>query len=210
MIRVGLTGGVGSGKSTVSKMLADLGAYVMDADKLGHQVYAPGTSGWEQVVQEFGRGVVADNGEIDRKKLGAIVFADRPRLKRLEDIVQPEIGRMAVRLFEEKSREGVQVGVLEAAVLIEAHFDRLVDQIWVTYASEEVVVQRLTSRDGLPLAPEEARRRIAAQMPIDEKAKLAQVVIRTDCTLDETRAQVLAEWRKVQAQAAQTAHTSRW
>lgn len=210
MIRIGLTGGVGSGKSTISKMLVELGAYVLDADKLGHLVYAPGTSGWEQVVQEFGPGVVADNGEIDRKKLGAIVFADRTRLKRLEDIVQPEIGRAAVRLFVEKSGQGVQVGVLEAAVLIEAGFDRLVDQIWVTYASEDVVVKRLTSREGLPLAPDEARRRIAAQMPIDEKAKRAQVVIRTDCTLDETRAQVLAEWHKLQAQAVLGAQPHRW
>ncbi|MBI3953556.1 MAG: dephospho-CoA kinase [Chloroflexi bacterium] len=197
MIRIGLTGGVGSGKSTVAKILAELGALVLDADKLGHQVYAKGTSGWAQVVKEFGQGVLTADGEIDRKKLGAIVFADRARLKRLEDIVQPEIGRKAVEIFDEKEKEGVQVGVLEAAVLFEAGFDRLVHRVWVTYAPEEVVIKRLTSRDGLPLPPEEARRRIAAQMPIDEKAQRAQVIIRTDCTLEETRAQVVAAWNSL-------------
>lgn len=202
MIRIGLTGGVGSGKSTISKMLQELGAFVMDADKLGHQVYAKDAPGWQNVVNEFGRGILSPEGEIDRKKLGAIVFADKARLKRLEDIVQPEIGRMAVQQFEEKAKEGsVRVGVLEAAVLFEAGFDKYVDEIWCTYAPEEVAVHRLTTRDGLRLTPEEAKRRLASQMPIDEKARRCQVIIRTDCSLEETRAQVKAAYEEACAKA---------
>lgn len=204
MIRIGLTGGIASGKSSVSKMLAELGALVVDHDDLAHQVYAVGTPGWEQVVRGFGQDVVAGNGEIDRRKLSAMVFSDQTstRLRRLIDIVQPEIIRRVSHIFDEKEKEGVQVAVLESAVLFKTDECRLVDQIWVTYAPEDVVGRRLSTREGLRLAPEEARPRIALLTPVDENIKRAQVVIRTDCSVAETRDQVTTAWRKLQAESA--------
>lgn len=204
MIRIGLTGGIASGKSTASKMLAELGAWVVDHDDLAHQVYAVGTPGWEQVVQGFGQEVVGGNGEIDRRKLSALVFSDKTsgRLKRLIDIVQPEIIRMVGHIFDQKEKEGVKVAVLESAVLFKTDEYLLVDQIWVTYAPKDVVDSRLNTREGLRLAPEEARPRIALLTPVDENLQRAQVVIRTDCSLAETRAQVATAWRKLQAEVA--------
>ena len=199
MIRVGLTGGLASGKSTVSGLLAQLGALVLDHDRLAHQVYAKGTPGWERVVGEFGQDVVGENGEIDRKKLSAIVFdgKDKTRLKRLIDIVQPEIIRAVTRIFHEKEKEGIEVGILESAVLFKTEEYRLVEQTWVTYAPEDVVIQRLKTRDGLRLTLDEARPRIALLTPVAENLRRAHLVIRTDCPLAETRAQVLSAWKKL-------------
>jgi dephospho-CoA kinase len=189
---IGLTGGIGSGKSTVSRILAELGAVVMDADKVGHQAYQPGTETWKDVVAAFGNEVVAADGSIDRTKLGAIVFGDPEALKRLNQIVHPRMYDMMAEQIEEYRQQGVNVVVLDAAILIEANWTPLVDEVWVTVASEPTVVRRVRERTGLP--EEQIRSRIRSQLSNEERKKQASVVISNDGGLHELRAKVVELW----------------
>ncbi len=132
MKTVGLTGGIGSGKSTVSQILAELGAFVIDADKVGHEIYLPGKEAWRQVVAAFGRDILAADQTIDRKKLGAVVFASDEARKRLNAIVHPLMFQDIRQRVTEKRAEGfTKPVVVEAAILIEAHWLPLVDEVWV-------------------------------------------------------------------------------
>ena len=192
---VGLTGGIGSGKSTVATMLAALGAAVVDADRVGHEVYLPQTPGWRQVVEGFGRAVIADDGTIDRKALGAIVFSDADQLAKLNAIVHPLIResvaqRTAAALAEDPARSVV----IEAAVLIEAKWYELVDEVWVVIASPESVIERVGASRGLPVADVQAR--IDSQITNDERRTVADVVIENDGTLEELRSTVEIVWRE--------------
>jgi dephospho-CoA kinase len=189
---IGLTGGIGSGKSTVSRILAELGAVVMDADKVGHQAYQPGTETWKDVVAAFGKEVVAADGSIDRKKLGAIVFGDAGALARLNQIVHPRMYDMMAEQIEEYRQQGVEVVVLDAAILIEANWTPLVDEVWLTVASEPTVVRRVRERTGLP--EEQIRSRIRSQLSNEERKKQASVVISNDGGLHELRAKVVELW----------------
>lgn len=192
MTVIGLTGGILSGKSTVSQMLSKLGAVVIDADKVGHEVYMPNSEAWQELVKAFGKGILKDNQEIDRKRLGEIVFSDPQALARLNAIVHPRMYRLMEQRIEGlKSREA-QVVVLEAAVLIEANWLPLVDQVWVTAAPEETVLQRLVNRSGL--SREQAQARIRAQLSNKERAGYADVVIDTNCTLPEVEAKIKELW----------------
>jgi dephospho-CoA kinase len=193
---IGLTGGIGSGKSTVSQILAELGVVVLDADKVGHQAYQPGTETWKDVVAAFGQEVVAADGSIDRKKLGAIVFGDPKALERLNRIVHPRMYDMMAEQIEEYRQQGVEVVVLEAAILLEANWTPLVDEVWVTVASEPTVVRRVKERTGLP--EEQIRSRIRSQLSNEERKKQASVVIRNDGSLDELRAKVVELWEGLQ------------
>ena len=195
MIVIGLTGGFGSGKSTVSRILQGLGARVLDADKVGHQLYQPGTPVWKEVVAAFGPGIVQANGEIDRKKLGEVVFKDPEALKRLNAIMHPRMFEAMKETLEGWRREGVKVAVLEAAILFEANWTPLVDQVWVTRASEEKVAERLGRDKGL--SPAQVRSRLASQMSVEEKAKRAQVVIDNSGPLDQVRKQVEGLWQRL-------------
>ena len=195
MIVIGLTGGFGSGKSTVSGMLQELGARVLDADKVGHQLYQPGTPVWKEVVAAFGPGIVQANREIDRKKLGEVVFKDPEALKRLNAIMHPRMFEAMKETLEGWRREGVKVAVLEAAILFEANWTPLVDQVWVTRALEEKVAERLGRDKGL--SPAQVRSRLASQMSVEEKAKRAQVVIDNSGPLDKVRKQVEGLWRRL-------------
>jgi dephospho-CoA kinase len=196
---IGLTGGIASGKSVVSDMLADRGALVMDADKLGHEAYAPGSECYTAVVEAFGRDVVAADGQIDRKALGSKVFGDPEQRKRLESIVWPwmrgEMERRLARLRE----DGVKVVVLEAAVLIEADWTPIVDQVWLVVVPPEVARERIMSRNGL--TAEQADARIAAQLTNNERAPHAQVIIDNSGTLEELERRVATEWEKLAAAA---------
>jgi dephospho-CoA kinase len=192
---IGLTGGIASGKSVVREMLEARGAFVMDADKLGHEAYTPGTDCFRDVVAAFGDDVVGADGQIDRKVLGAKVFGDAAQRKRLEGIVWPWMRRtMEVRLSKLRA-DAVPVVVLEAAVLIEADWVPLVDEVWAVIVPPELARDRIVSRNGL--TPEQADARIAAQLSNEERAARAQVIIENSGTLEELERRVEQEWRRV-------------
>lgn len=192
---IGLTGGIGSGKSTVAAILAQLGAFVVDADRVGHDVYLPGTTGWDQVVAAFGREVVAADGTIDRKVLGAIVFAEPAQLGRLNAIVHPLIrdavrDRLAAALVDQPDRPVV----VEAALLIEAKWYELVDEVWVVVASRDRILRRVTASRPIDAAALQAR--IDAQLDDEERRRVADVVIANDGTLADLRHRVESLWRE--------------
>jgi dephospho-CoA kinase len=193
---IGLTGGIGTGKSTVSRMLAELGAVVIDADAVGHQIYAPDMPAWRELVQAFGEAILQPDRTVDRRALGAIVFADPEALRTLNRIVHPKMfARMAELIAEHRRRGGMPAIVVEAAVLIEANWTPLVDCVWVVVASEAAVIDRLARQRQL--SPEQVRARLAAQLPEAERLKHAHEVIRNDGSLDEVRAAVQAAWRRL-------------
>ena len=175
MLVIGLTGGIASGKSTVARLLAEQGATVVDADKLGHQAYLRGRPAFDQVVAAFGPGVVGADGEIDRKALGAEVFGDAPAMRRLTDIVWPAILALAKEEIARERRAGAALVVLEAAVLLEAGWQSEVDEVWTVAVPVQVAVERAKSRDGLDA--DAVRARIAAQLSNEERAAKAHVVI---------------------------------
>ena len=197
VIVIGLTGGIGTGKSTVSGFLAELGAAGLDADKLGHELLRPHSDVWQEVVAAFGRGILAPDGQIDRAKLGQVVFQDSQALKRLNSIMHPRMYKLAAERLEGWRKQGVALAVLEATLLIEANWIPLADQVWVTVAPEDVVVERLGRNKGI--SPEDVRSRIRSQMSAAERIKHARVVIHTDCSLEELRSRVRVHWQHLMA-----------
>jgi len=196
MVVIGLTGNIASGKSTVLRMLSELGAVIIDTDRIGHRVLEPYSRAWQETVQVFGKEILAPADEIDRYKLGRKVFTDPQALEKLNDITHPRIRRLAEKEIEKLSREGVEVVVLEVPLLIEVGWAQLVDQIWVTTASEATAVRRLTRRFGF--SEGEAKARLRSQLPIEEKVKHADAVIDTDSEdLALVRAQVESAWHKL-------------
>jgi dephospho-CoA kinase len=195
MFVIGLTGGILSGKSTIAQMLAEKGAAVIDADKLAHEAYKPKTKINRVLVDEFGPGIRKADGSIDRKKLSGIVFDDEKALTRLNAILHPRMREMAQAKIEQLRKKGTAIVVLEGALLIEAKWTDLADEIWVALAPPEVAVKRLKERGGL--CEDEARARIKAQRPAAERAKYADVIINTDCSLSEVRAQIDKLWKNV-------------
>lgn len=188
-----LTGGIASGKSTASKFLQEKGATVIDADKLGHRVYDTGTQGFLKVVEAFGDDIIDDQNHIDRKKLGAKVFGDPDGLKRLTDIVWPEIRRLAeMEIDSLKILEPNGVVVLEAAVLFEAGWEDIGDEVWVAVVDREIAIERAMARDGL--AREAVESRIEAQLSNDERTARADVVIENNGTLDGMLEQLETAW----------------
>jgi dephospho-CoA kinase len=200
VITVGLTGGIASGKSTIARELARRGARVIDADKLGHRAYEPGSQAHREVIAAFGPGVRAADGTIDRPALGAKVFGKPDQLKRLTDIVWPEIRRLAeAEIAAIRAAEPRAVVVLEAAVLFEAGWEPLVDEIWVVVVERATAVQRAVARGGLSAAQVEAR--IDAQLGNDERKKRARVVLDNSGDEPALVRQLDAQWARV-AQAA--------
>lgn len=191
---IGLTGGVGTGKSTVSQFLQEMGAVLLDADKIGHESYLPGSPAWKDLIAAFGEGILQEDRSIDRKKLGAVVFGNPDALKTLNGIVHPRMRDMIKGKLEALRARGTPVVVLEAAILFETGWDALVDEKWVTDAPEETVIRRVKNRNNW--SEEQIRGRIKAQMPRQERCARATVVVDTDCTLDEVRAKVRALWEK--------------
>ncbi len=195
---IGLTGGIGSGKSLVGAMLAELGAHVIDTDKVGHRVYAPGSEGWRRLVDAFGRDIVAADGTIDRKRLAALVFADPARRRLLNAIVHPLIFQEIGREIGERRAAGFTGHVvLEAPVLLEAKGTGLVDRVWVVAAPRAAVRDRLAgSRD---LSPEEIEARMGAQLSDAERRAHADLVIENDADVAALRARVEQAWRTLDA-----------
>jgi len=191
---IGLTGGIGSGKSLVGTMLAELGAHVIDTDKVGHRVYLPGSQGWRRLVDTFGQDIVAADGTIDRKRLGALVFADAERRRALNAIVHPLIFQEIGREIAARRAAGFTGHVvLEAPVLVEAKGTGTVDRIWVVTAPRDSIHDRLTSsRD---MTPEEVEARMGAQLSDAERRKHADLVIENDGDVATLRARVEQAWR---------------
>lgn len=192
MYTIGLTGNIATGKSTVARMLADLGAYTIDADRLAHEVMRPDTDVHRAIVARFGAGVVGPDGAIDRAALGAIVFSDPDALADLEQIVHPPVVDLTLRLLAESD---APVRVVEAIKLLEAQMHRHCDAVWVVVASRHLRVARLMTTRGL--SRDEAERRIDAQPPAEDKVARADVVIDNSGSLDETREQVVRAWRTI-------------
>ncbi|RJO61127.1 MAG: dephospho-CoA kinase [Dehalococcoidia bacterium] len=192
---IGITGTIGSGKSTVAGFLGELGARVIDADEVGHEVYLPGTDGWKAVVEAFGEGVIAPDGTVDRHKLGEIVFKNPAALAKLNSIVHPLITKKVQSRLKELRQKETRIVVLEAALLIEAGWSPLVDEIWVTTAPESVIHKRLAAKRELSHSQIQAR--IKMQLPLSEQTKWAGRVIDTNIPLPELETRVAALWRKL-------------
>ena len=189
MFVIGLTGGIGTGKTYVSRRLEELGAVIVNADLLGHEVYKPKTEGWHAVVNAFGEQIVGDDGEIDRRALGGIVFSDDNALRKLNAIMHPRIYALAERRIGEL---GEKTAVLEAALLIEAKWTPLVDEVWVTVSCESDVIDRLRERNNMD--EQAARSRINSQMSQAERVKHADVVIENDGSLEDLSGKIQDLW----------------
>lgn len=189
---IGLTGNIATGKSAALRMLKRLGARVIDADALVHQLMVKGTPLWQAILDEFGEGILRPDGEIDRGKLGAIVFADAEALKRLEAIVHPAVTTLVDELIRQATEPVV---VVEAIKLIEAGWHRAYDSLWVVTCPKEQQLERLMRRRRL--SREEALLRIEAQPPQEAKIALADVVIDNSGTLGKMWKQVKREWGKL-------------
>ena len=192
MLSIGLTGGIGTGKSLVSNLLNDIGATVMNADLLGHEAYLPGTIGFDLVVDAFGNKIVGDDGTVDRKKLGPIVFSSPENMAKLNSIMHPLIHDMIQAQLAEYSSNGTDVVVVEAAVLMEANWEALFDEIWVVTSEKETVIDRLKERNSL--TREEAIARIDSQMSQDERIEHSNIVITNDGTIGELAEIVKKTW----------------
>lgn len=192
---IGLSGGIGSGKSTVAGFLEELGAVVLDLDKTGHEVLRDDAVR-QRLTSEFGSVILDDKGEINRSRLGEKVFNDRDALLRLNAIVHPAIDAVIKQRIADYQRRGVKVVVLEAAAMLEAGRDWQVDEIWVTIAPEAVILKRLAQRSGYSLA--EAKARIGSQMTNEDRIRQADVVINNDGIIEQVRNRVKAEWEKLQ------------
>ena len=190
MLRLGLTGGIASGKSTVAAMLRDLGFSVLDADSLAHTFLEPGQAAYNEALREFSAEILGLGGGIDRAKLATIVFADPKKLTRLNAIIHPRVENAVQQQFDEWSRNGTRdAAFVEAALLVEAGYLPKLDGLIVAWCRPEQQLERLLARG---LTEQEARQRIAAQLPIAEKLRLATEKIDCSATLEDTRRQVAA------------------
>jgi dephospho-CoA kinase len=189
MLRVGLTGGIASGKSTVAAMLRELDCPVLDADTLGHELLEQGQDAYNEVVREFGKEVLNTYGNVDRGKLGHIIFADAAKRARLNQILHPRILDVVRNWFAAQGRQGgPELAVVEAALIIEAGYNKELDRVIVCWCPPEQQLQRLVDRG---LTPEQAKLRIAAQMPMEEKRRMGDETIDCSGSLEETERQVM-------------------
>lgn len=193
MQTIGLTGGIASGKSTVSETMQELGATVLNADLIGHEAYLPGKDAYKDIIAAWGEDLIDPESKlVDRRKLGGIVFGDPEALQTLNRIVWPRIYEMVADRFEGFKNDGADVVVLEAAVLIEANWMPLVDEVWVTTTNEDEASRRLQARNEI--TEEQALTRIRAQITNQERLKHADVVIDTNHTIPEVQERVRELW----------------
>ncbi len=193
---LGLTGGIASGKSTVSAYLAQNGALIIDADLIARQVVAKKSSGLKQIVAKFGEEILTASGELDRKKLGKLVFSNKDLLKNLTDITGPLIRAEILREIEAAKKAQVKLVVLDIPLLFETGYQTLCDKVMVVTIPSEVQLERVMKRDNLSAA--EARKRIANQLPASKRNELADVLIDNSKSVAETYQQVL-KWLKIEA-----------
>ncbi|MFE9241954.1 dephospho-CoA kinase [Nocardiopsis sp. NPDC006938] len=200
MLKVGLTGGIGSGKSAVSAALASYGAVVVDADAIAREVVAPGTPGLAEVVAEFGEGVLAADGSLDRPALGAIVFADKARLAGLNAIVHPRVAERSAELMARAEAAGARVLVYDVPLLVENGLEPLYDVVVVVDTPDEVRVERVSRDRGMP--PEQVRARIASQADRRTRLASADLVVDNSGTREELADRVAELWRALLERAA--------
>jgi dephospho-CoA kinase len=195
---VGLTGGIASGKSTVARMLGELGARIVDADQVAREVVEPGQPAYRDIVEAFGGGVLQADGSLDRKRLGAIVFADAEQRQRLNAITHPRIAAATQQKMAAFAAAGEALAVYEAALLVENGLHHALGGLIVVACSEAEQVARIMRRDGL--SEDEAERRVRAQAPLADKVAAANWVIDTSGPLENTRAQVEKVWTEIRKQ----------
>ena len=197
---IGLTGGIASGKSTAARHLETRGALMIDADKLGHRAYEPDTDAFRKVVEAFGDDIVGDDGQINRRALGGKVFGNPGELDRLTGIVWPEIRKMALAEIDAARTEGkTKAVVLEAAVLLEAGWQDIVDEVWVVYAEREQAIARAMARDGLDEAAVSAR--IDAQMTNEQRIKQGDVAFENATTAEALCERLDERWAAMMSEA---------
>ncbi len=195
---VGLTGGIVGGKSTVASMFKDLGAKIVDADKLGHSVILPHRPAWKKIIRLFGKDILRNDLTIDRGRLGKIVFTNQTLLKKLNEITHPEMIKLIkkeINLARNKTHNQEKILIIDAALIYEAKIDRLMDKIIVVYIDEDEQIKRIIKRNNL--SKEEALQRIKSQMPMKEKVKMADYMVDNSNSLDETKKQVEKIWKKL-------------
>ncbi len=198
MLKVGLTGSIAVGKTFVCQVLAELGCHVLDADNVARDVVKPSTSGWVEIREAFGAEVFQENGELDRKKMGAIVFADEEKRQLLNSIVHPLVIEEQNKWLREKEAEDPDgIAVIDAALMIESGGSKRFDKLVVVWCRPEVQIERLIKRNFL--SREEAERRIASQMPQEEKKKYADHLIDTSESFEPTRLQTEELLQKLKA-----------
>jgi dephospho-CoA kinase len=188
MLRVGLTGGIATGKTTVASMLRDLDVPVLNADTLGHELLEPGQAAYDEIIAVFDEGILDADGKVNRAKLGSVIFADAEKRARLNQILHPRILDVVQKWFAALDEpDGPEFAVVEAALIFEARYNRHLDKLMVCWCRPEQQMERLTLR-GLSLG--EAQQRIAAQLPLDQKRKLADEEIDCSGSIEETQRQV--------------------
>lgn len=195
MIKIGLTGVIGSGKAEVANILASLGATVIFADEISRRIYEPGDAGHQAVVDTFGEDVLDEDERIDRATLAAIIFGDESQRRKLEGAVWPVMAAVVEKEMADAEAKDAPAAVVEAAVLFEAGWDKLVDEVWAVTTDAENSVRRVGRRDGL--SEEQVRARMAAQLSADEKTERADRVIANDGTLEDLREIVEQVWNEI-------------
>jgi dephospho-CoA kinase len=192
---IGLTGGIASGKSTAARTLAELGARVVDADEVAREIVAPGQPALAEIVRSFGREMLLADGTLDRKRLGAVIFADADKRRALNAITHPRIAIETQARLGRLRQEGVPVAIYEAALLVENRVHEGLDGILVVVCDEATQLERLIARDGYSEA--DARARIAAQAPVADKLKAATWVVDTSGPLTDTKKQLARVWEEI-------------
>ncbi|HUK32241.1 MAG TPA: dephospho-CoA kinase [Candidatus Acidoferrum sp.] len=193
MLRAGLTGGIGCGKSTVAAMMRELGCRVLDADALARDLAEPGQPALQEIVQAFGKEILGADGSMDRSRMAHIVFSDASKLAKLDAILHPRVIAEQQRQLDEIARtEPKAVAVVEAALLVEAGYHGSLDRLIVVWCRPEQQIERLTKPSGRAMPREDAERRIASQISVEEKRRMATDEIDNSGTIEETRTQVAA------------------
>lgn len=194
MYVIGLTGGIASGKSSVSAILYRQGAYIIDVDQIAYNITLPGRLAWQEIIAAFGQEVVLPEGTIDRKKLGEIIFHDNNLRAILEEITHPKIKDDVSKKLKDLQNQGVSIAVLDVPLLIEVGWQMLADEVWVVAVDQKTQLARLMARNSL--TSEQAQARIAAQMSLKEKLKYADVVIDNNGSIENTKSQVIKAWNQ--------------
>jgi dephospho-CoA kinase len=191
---IGLTGNIGSGKSQVASFLVESGAAYIDADKVTHEVYDPGTPGWQELIETFGKGILTPEGTIDRKKVSRIVFKNAEAIAKLNKILHPKIRAEIESRLKQLQEQGKKAAVVEAILLVEAGWMDMVDELWLITASRGITLERLKKRG---LTESEALARLASQTPPEKLKSHARVVISNDGSLEDLRTRVEEQWKRL-------------